>query len=68
MGLTGCKCGGERVDRGVFCVLCGVSKMGFETFECDAAHCYSEQRERFEQNSESVTDSVKQQLCAVKLS
>jgi len=40
--------------------LCEVSKMCFGTVDCDGAHCYSEQTERFEQNSESVTDRLKQ--------
>ena len=30
LGLTGCKCGGKGVKRGVFCVLCEVSKMCLE--------------------------------------
>jgi len=68
LGLTVCKYGGQRVERGVFSVLCGVSKIHFVTIDCDVAHCYSEQTECFEQNSESVTGSVKQQLCVVKLS
>ena len=55
LGLTDCKCDGERVESGVCSVLCGVSKMGFGTIDCDVAHCYSEQTESFEQNSESVT-------------
>jgi len=67
LGLTDCKCGGERVERGVFSVLCAVSKMRFGTIDCDVAHCYSEQTERFEQNSESVTVRLKQQFCVVKL-
>jgi hypothetical protein len=67
LALTDRKCGGQRVERGVFSVLCGVSKMGFVTIDCDVTHCYSEQIESFEQNSESLTDSLKQQLCAVKL-
>jgi len=41
LGLTDCKCGGERVERGVFSVLCEVSEMGFGTIDCDDAHCYS---------------------------
>jgi len=42
--------------------------MCFGKIDCEIADCYSEQTESFEQNSESVTDSVKQQLCAAKLS
>ena len=68
LGLTGCKCGGKGVKRGVFCVLCEVSKMCFGTVDCDGAHCYSEQTERFEQSSEIKTDRLKQKLCIVKLS
>ena len=30
MGLTGCKCGGERVESGVLSVLCDVSKCVLE--------------------------------------
>ena len=67
LGLTDCRCGGERVKRGVFGVLCEVSKMRFGKMYCDVAHCYSEQTESFEQKSESVTDSLKQQFCVVKL-
>ena len=55
------------MESGVFSVLCEVSKMRFGTIDCEIEHCYSEQIEGFEENSESVTDSVKQQLCAVKL-
>ena len=67
LGLTGCKYCGKGVRRGVFSVFCEVSKMCFGTVDCDDAHCYSEQTERFEQNSERVTDRLKQQLCVVKL-
>jgi hypothetical protein len=56
------------VERGVFSVLCEVSKMRFGKMDCDVAHCYSEQTESFEQKSESVTDSLKQQFCVIKLS
>jgi len=42
----------------VFSVLCEVSEMCFGTVECDVAHCYSEQTERFEQKSESMTDRL----------
>jgi hypothetical protein len=55
------------VESGVFSVLCKVSKMRFVPIDSDDAHCYREQIEDFEQISESVTDSVKQQFCAVKL-
>jgi len=58
----------ERLESGVFGVLCEVSKMRFVTIDCDVAHCYSEQTESFEQNSETVTDVLKQQLCVVKFS
>jgi len=67
LGLTGCKCGGKGVKGGVFSVLCEVSKMCFGTFDCDGAHCYSEQTERFEQNSESVTDRLKQIILCRKI-
>jgi len=56
------------VKRGVFSVLCEVSKMRFVTIDCDIAHCYSEQIEGFEQHSGSVTDRLKLQFCVVKLS
>ena len=52
----------------LFNVLCEVSKMRFGTIECDDAHCSNEQIERFEQNSDSMADRVKQQFCIVKLS
>ena len=68
LGLTECRCGEERVERGVFSVLCGVSKMCFGTIDCDDAHCYSEQIECFEQKLESMTENEKEQLCAVKMS
>jgi len=48
-------------------VLCEVSEMCFGTVDCDDAYCYSEQTGRFEQNSESMTDRLKQQLCVVIL-
>jgi hypothetical protein len=54
--------------RGVFNVLCEESTLPFGTFECDDANCYRQQVEGFEQNSESMTDRLKQQLCVVKLS
>ena len=63
LGLTDCKYGGQRVERGVFNVLCEVSKIRFVTIDCDDAHGYSEPIERFEQNSESMTDRLKEQLC-----
>jgi len=53
--------------KGVFGVLCGVSEMCFGTVDCDVAHCYSEQIEHFDQNSESMTDRLEQQLRVVKL-
>jgi len=62
-GLNWLQCGG----KGVFSVLCGVSEMCFGTVDCADAHCYSEQIERFHQNSESMTDRLKQQLRVVKL-
>ena len=68
LGLTDCKCGGERVKSRVFSVLCEVSKVRFVTIDCDVAHCCSEKIEGFEQHSESVTDRLKQQFCVVKLS
>ena len=52
----------------MFSVLGEVSKTHFGTIDCDDAHCYSEQIEQFEQNSESMTDRLEQQLCVVKLS
>ena len=67
LGLTDCKYGGQRVERGVFNVLCEASKIRFVTIDCDDAHCYSEQIERFEQNSDSMTDRLKEQLRVVKL-
>jgi len=48
LGLTDCKYGGQQVERGVFNVLCEVSKIRFVTIDCDDAHCYSELIERFE--------------------
>jgi hypothetical protein len=63
LGLTDCKYGGKRVERGVFNILCEVSKIRFVTIDCDDAHYYSEQIERFEQISESMTDRLKKQLC-----
>jgi hypothetical protein len=59
LGLTDCKYGRQRVERGVFNVLCELSKIRLVTIDCDDAHCYSEQKERFEQNSESMTDRLK---------
>jgi hypothetical protein len=47
LGLTDCKYGGQRVERGVFNVLGEISKIHFGTIDCDDAHCYSEQIERF---------------------
>ena len=44
-------------------MLCEVSEMCFETVDCDVAHCCSEQTERFEQNSESMTDRLNKKLC-----
>jgi len=41
-------------------VLCGVSEMCFGTVDCGDARCYNEQIERFEQNSESLKDRLKQ--------
>jgi len=55
------------VKRGVFSVLCEVGKMCFGTVDCDGAHCYSELIERFEQNSESVTDRLKQTIVCRKI-
>ena len=54
LGLTVCRYGGKGVKKGLFSVLCEVSKMCLGTVDCDDAHCYSEQTERLEQNSESV--------------
>ena len=59
---------GEGSERGVFSVLGEISKIHFGTIDCDDAHCYSEQIEQFEQNSESMTERLEQQLCVVKLS
>jgi hypothetical protein len=50
-----------------FDLLCGISKTRFVTIDCDDAHCCNKQIKRLERNSESVTDSLKQQLCVVKL-
>jgi len=47
-------------------VLDGVREMCFGTIDCVGAHCYSEQIERFEQNSESMASRLKQKLCVVK--
>jgi hypothetical protein len=46
------------VKGGVFNVLGEVSTIRFGTADCDVAHCYSEQIERFEKNSESMTGSL----------
>jgi len=43
LGLTGCRYGGEGVERGVFNVLGEVCKIHLGTADCDDAHCYSEQ-------------------------
>jgi len=51
----------------VFGVLGEVSKIRFGTADCDDTHCYSEQVERSEKNSESLTDLLVKQLCVVKL-
>jgi hypothetical protein len=51
----------------VFNVLGEVSKIRFGTIDCDDAHWYSEKIERFVQNSESMTEGLKQQLCVAKL-
>ena len=67
VGCTDCKYGGQRLERAVFNLLCAVSKIRFVTIDCDDAHCCNEQIKRLQQNSESVTDRLKQQLCAVKL-
>ena len=48
-------------------MLCEVSEICFGTVDCDDAHFYSEQIERLEQNSENMTDRLKQKLCFVKL-
>jgi hypothetical protein len=66
LGLTDCKYGGQRVKRRVFNVLGEVSKIRFGTFDCVDAHCYNEQIQRSEQISESMTNRLKQQSCAVK--
>jgi hypothetical protein len=55
------------VERGGFDLLCAVSKIRFVTINCDDAHCCNEQIKRLEGISESVTESLKQQLCVVKL-
>jgi len=55
------------VKRRVFSVLCEVGKMCFGTVDCDGAHCYSEQTERFEQNSEIMTDQLKQTILFSKI-
>jgi hypothetical protein len=41
--------------------------MRFGTIDCDDAHCSNEQIERFEQNSDSMTDRVKQQFLYRKI-
>ena len=51
----------------MFNVLGEVSKIRFVTIDCNDPHCYSELIERSEQNSESMTDRLKEQLCVVKL-
>jgi hypothetical protein len=63
LGLTGCRYGGMGVKRGVFNVLSEISKIRLGTVDCDDAHCYSEQIHRVDENSESMTDRLEQQLC-----
>jgi hypothetical protein len=53
------------VKRGVFNIFGEVSKIRFGTVDCDA-HCYNEQIELLQQNTESVTDHLNEQLCVVK--
>ena len=67
VGCTDCKYGGQRLERAVFNLLYAVSKICFVTIDCDDAHCCNEQIKHLQENSESVTDRLKQQLCAVKL-
>jgi Ran GTPase-activating protein (RanGAP) involved in mRNA processing and transport len=67
LGLTDCRYSEKGVKRGVFKFLGEVSVIRLGTVDCDDAYCYSEQIERFEQNSESMTDRLEQQLCVVKL-
>ena len=67
VGCTDCKYVGQWLESAVFNLLCEVSKMHFVKIDCDKAHCCNEQIKRLQQNSESVTDRLKQQLCAVKL-
>jgi hypothetical protein len=55
------------VKRGVFNVLGDVSVIRLGTVDCDDANCNSEQIERFEQNSESMTYRLEQKLCVVEL-
>jgi hypothetical protein len=55
------------VERGGFDLLCEVSKIRLVTIDCGDALCYNEQIKRLEQNLESVTDRLKQQLCVVEL-
>jgi Ran GTPase-activating protein (RanGAP) involved in mRNA processing and transport len=63
LGLTDCRYDGKGEKRGVFNVLGEVCVIRLGTVDCDDAHCYSEQVERSEQNSESVTDLLKHELC-----
>jgi hypothetical protein len=67
LGLTDFRYGGKGVKWGVCNILEEVSKIRLGTVDCDDAHCYSEQIERFEQSSENMTDRLEQQLCVVKL-
>jgi hypothetical protein len=55
------------VKRGVFNALGEVSKIHLGTVDCDDAHCYNKQVETLQQNTESVTDHLKEQLCVIKL-
>jgi hypothetical protein len=62
------KYSGKRVRRGVFNFIGEVSKILFGTMDDDDAKYYNEQIRYFEQNSNSITNLLKQQLYVVKSS
>jgi hypothetical protein len=68
LDLIECRYVGNRVKRGVFNSVGEVSNILFGTMDDDDAQYYNEQIKRFEQNSGSVTDVLKQQLYVVKSS
>ena len=64
--VTDPKYSGKRIRRGVLNFVGEISKILFGTMDNDDAKYYNEQIRHFEENSDSMTNLLKQQLSVVK--